>query len=127
MAHTPAFERICTEARARIREVSVAEVRALLDAGEVPFTLVDVREDREFAVDHLPLALHIGRGVLERDIEGRIPDISARVILYCGGGYRSALAADSIARMGYTNVESMAGGIRAWRAAGHPVEVGTGD
>jgi rhodanese-related sulfurtransferase len=125
MAHTEAFERICNEARARVREVGIEDVRAMQGSGE-PFVLVDVREDREFAVDRIPGSLHIGRGVLERDIEGHVPDLGTRLVLYCGGGYRSALAAESIGRMGYTDVASMAGGIRAWRAAGYPIEPGEG-
>jgi len=123
MIHTEAFERICNEARAKVREVSIDEVRAMQSAGD-GFTLVDVREDREFGVDHIPGSVHIGRGVLERDIEGRVPARGAKLVLYCGGGYRSALAAESIGRMGYTSVVSMAGGIRAWRAAGYPIEPG---
>ncbi len=99
----------------------MADVKARFDGGERP-TLIDVREDSEFARDHLPGAIHIGKGVLERDIESQFPDTSAELILYCGGGFRSALAAEALIRMGYHNAISMDGGIRGWRDAGHPLE-----
>lgn len=117
MKHSPGFEKLCEAARKNVREVSLADVNARLDRNEA-FTLIDVREDNEFAVDHLPKALHFGRGVLERDIEATFPDPNTDIVLYCGGGYRSALAAESLQRMGYTNVASMAGGVRGWREAG---------
>jgi rhodanese-related sulfurtransferase len=119
--HTAAFIALVDDARARIAETTVADVKRRLDAGE-NLTLVDVREDNEWQAGHLPHAQHIGRGVIERDIEGKIPDRTAEVILYCGGGFRSALAADNLQRMGYTNVLSMDGGFRQWRDAGFPIE-----
>jgi len=120
MKHSPGFLALVTEARKKVRECSVAEVKARLESGE-RFHFIDVREDGEFAVDHAAGARHIGRGVLERDIETLIPDKEAAIVLYCGGGFRSALAADNLRKMGYRNVISMDGGIRAWREAGYPV------
>ncbi len=123
MKHSPGFEKLCEEARKNVREVSREEVKARLDRNDT-FTLIDVREDRELAVDALPKAVHLGRGVLERDIEAQFPDPNTDIVLYCGGGYRSALAAESLQRMGYANVSSMAGGIRGWREAGFPLVKG---
>ena len=123
--HDPAFVALVDDAKTRIRELSVEQVKQRLDAG-AQLELVDVREDREFAVDRARGARHIGRGVLERDVAHKIPDRAAEIVLYCGGGYRSALAADNLQRMGYTNVWSMAGGMRAWRAAGYPLEPSEG-
>jgi rhodanese-related sulfurtransferase len=123
MKHSPGFLALVEEVKPRIRECGVAEVRARLEAGE-RFTLVDVREDDEFAIDHARGARHIGRGVLERDVEALIPEKEAPIVLYCGGGFRSALAAESLQKMGYTQVISMDGGMRAWREAGYPVDVG---
>jgi rhodanese-related sulfurtransferase len=123
MKHSPGFLAIVDDARKRIRECGIADVRARLDRGE-RFHFVDVREDSEFAVDRAAGARHIGRGVLERDIETLIPDKDAPIVLYCGGGFRSALAADNLQKMGYRNVLSMDGGIRAWREAGYPIERG---
>jgi rhodanese-related sulfurtransferase len=100
--------------------VTVDDVKAKLDRGE-KFHLVDVREESEYARDHLPGAVHLGKGVLERDVEQRIPDTAAPIVLYCGGGFRSALAADNLRKMGYTNVVSMDGGIRDWRQKGYPL------
>jgi rhodanese-related sulfurtransferase len=111
---------IVDAARKRIRETNVDEVKAKLDRGE-NFLLVDVREESEYAKDHLPRAIHLGKGVIERDIEDRVPDLDAPLVLYCGGGYRSALAADSLQKMGYTNVLSMDGGIRGWREKNFPL------
>jgi len=125
MKHNPGFLKLVGEAKQRIKEGTVAEVKAKLDRGE-RFELIDVREDNEFMKDHAKGARHIGRGILERDIETAIPDKQTSIILYCGGGYRSALAADSLRQMGYTNVLSMDGGIRAWREAGYPLEQGKG-
>jgi rhodanese-related sulfurtransferase len=125
MKHSPGFLALAGDARKRVKECTIAEVKARLDRGE-RFHFVDVREDHEFAVDRAKGAQHIGRGVLERDIETLIPDPAAPIVLYCGGGYRSALAADNLQKMGYTNVISMDGGIRAWRAAGYPLEQGDG-
>jgi rhodanese-related sulfurtransferase len=121
MKHNPAFLKLVGEAKARIRECTAADVKAKLDRGE-RFEFVDVREDHEYAKDHAAGARHLGRGILERDIETLIPDKNAEIILYCGGGYRSALSADSLRQMGYTNVRSMDGGITAWRQAGYPLE-----
>ena len=117
--HSPRFLQIVNESRKRVRETNVDEVKTKLDRGE-KFILVDVREESEFAKDHLPGAIHLGKGVIERDIEERVPDLNAALILYCGGGYRSALAADNLQRMGYKNVLSMDGGIRGWREKGFP-------
>ncbi|MCW5967932.1 MAG: hypothetical protein KIT57_05425 [Blastocatellales bacterium] len=121
MKHSAGFDQLCAEARGRIREISIEEVKAKLDAGE-KFHFIDVREDHEWAKDRAAGAEHLGRGIIERDIEARIPDHDAEIVLYCGGGYRSALAADNLQRMGYRNVLSMASGIRAWREAGYPLE-----
>ncbi len=119
--HNPRFLAIVQEARQRIRECQVADVKARLDAGE-SLHLIDVREESEYARGHLPGAIHLGKGVIERDIEARFPDPTTPLVLYCGGGYRSALAAEALGRMGYTNVISMDGGWRGWTEAGYPVE-----
>jgi rhodanese-related sulfurtransferase len=121
MKHSAAFEQLCQDARSRIREVTIAEVKRKLEAGE-RFRFIDVREDHEWEQGHAAAAEHLGRGILERDIEQVVPDKDAEIVLYCGGGYRSALAADNLQRMGYRRVSSMAGGWRAWREAGYPVE-----
>jgi len=119
--HPQRFLKIVSDAKQRVRETNVDEVKARLDRGE-KFVLVDVREDREFAADHLPGAVHMGKGVIERDVEGKYPDLGTELVLYCGGGFRSALAADNLQKMGYTNVISMDGGIRDWRERGYPLE-----
>lgn len=116
--HPPRFLKIVDDARTRVRETDVDTVKKRMDRGE-KFILVDVREESEFAKDHLPGAIHLGKGVIERDIEARVPDLNAEMILYCGGGFRSALAADNLQKMGYTNVISMDGGIRGWREKGY--------
>jgi rhodanese-related sulfurtransferase len=121
MKHNPGFLRLVEDVKKRVKECTVADVKARMDRGE-SFHLLDVREDHEFAKDHAKGARHIGRGILERDIETLIPDKAASIVLYCGGGFRSALAADSLQQMGYTNVVSMDGGIRGWRDAGYPLE-----
>jgi len=121
--HSPAFLQIVDDAKTRVRECTIADVKARLERGE-RFELVDVREDSEWAVDRAAGARHIGRGVLERDVEALLPDKATPIVLYCGGGFRSALAADNLQKMGYTNVVSMDGGIRAWREAGYPIEKG---
>ena len=121
--HAPRFLQIVNDARSRVKEVTVDDVKAMLDKGE-KFQLVDVREESEFAKDHLPGAIHLGKGVIERDIEQRVPDTGAKLVLYCGGGYRSALAADNLQKMGYTNVISMDGGIRIWREKQLPLTTG---
>lgn len=118
--HPPRFLKIVEDAKQRIRETNVNEVKEKLDRGE-KFALVDVREESEFAKDHLPGAIHLGKGVIERDIEQRIPDLNAPIVLYCGGGFRSALAADNLQKMGYQSVLSMDGGIRDWREKGFPL------
>jgi rhodanese-related sulfurtransferase len=118
--HSPRFLKIVNDARQRIKELNVEQVKAKLDRGE-KFLLVDVREESEFANDHLPGALHLGKGIIERDIEQRVPDTSSEIVLYCGGGFRSALAADNLQKMGYTNVISMDGGVRVWREKGYPL------
>ena len=118
--HTPRFLTIVDDARKRVREVSVNDVNGRLDKAD-KFLLVDVREESEFAKDHLPGAIHLGKGIIERDIETLVPDTNREMILYCGGGFRSALAADNLQKMGYTNVSSMDGGIREWREKGLPL------
>jgi rhodanese-related sulfurtransferase len=121
--HPPRFLKIVDEARSRIRETDVDTVKARMDRGD-KFLLVDVREESEFAKDHLPGAVHLGKGVIERDIEARVSDLNAEMVLYCGGGFRSALAADNLQKMGYTQVISMDGGIRAWREKEYPLVKG---
>ncbi|MDR3749684.1 MAG: rhodanese-like domain-containing protein [Acidobacteriota bacterium] len=121
--HSQQFLNLVNDAKQRVREVTVDDVKAKLDRGE-SFLLIDVREDNEWDKDHLPNAIHLGKGVIERDIEQRAPDVSAPIVLYCGGGFRSALAADNLQRMGYTNVLSMDGGIREWREKAYPLTRG---
>lgn len=121
MKHNPGFLKLVDAARVRVKECTVAEAKARLDRGEVAHFL-DVREDHEFAKDHAKGSRHVGKGIIERDIETLIPDKQATIVLYCGGGYRSVLAADALQQMGYTRVTSMDGGIRAWRDAGYPME-----
>ncbi len=119
--HAPEFLKLVTDAKSRVKECTVGDVRARQATGE-KFVLVDVREESEFAAGHLPGAVHIGKGVIERDIEAKVPDPAAPVVLYCGGGFRSALAADALQKMGYTNVISMDGGWSGWVRAGLPTE-----
>jgi rhodanese-related sulfurtransferase len=121
--HSPRFVRLVDELRRRIRETDVPTVHARLGRGDA-FHLVDVREESEWARGHLPGAVHLSRGTIERDIERAIPDLGAEIVLYCGGGYRSVLSADTLGRMGYTNVASMDGGFRGWTDAGHEVASG---
>ena len=121
--HPPRFLKIVDDARSRVRETTVDEVKSRLDRGD-RFVLVDVREESEFAKDHLPGAIHMGKGVIERDVEAKVPDLKTEMVLYCGGGFRSALAADNLQKMGYTNVISMDGGIRGWREKGYPLTRG---
>ena len=118
--HSPGFLRIVDDAKSRIREVSVDETRETLKSRRA--RVIDVREDNEWDEAHVRGAEHLGKGIIERDIEKFSPDKSSELILYCGGGFRAALAADSLQRMGYTNVRSMAGGWRAWKEAGGPIE-----
>jgi rhodanese-related sulfurtransferase len=119
--HAPGFLNLVNDAKGRVRELTVDQVKAKLDRGE-RFHLVDVREDNEWAKDHVTGAIHLGKGIIERDIEARIPDHNGEIVLYCGGGFRSALAADNLQKMGYTNVCSMDGGIRDWRNRGYPLQ-----
>jgi len=123
MAHGEKFLALVNDAKKRIKETSVSDVKRRMDAGE-KFVLVDVREESEWAQGHLPGAMHLGKGIIERDVEQRVPDTGAKIILYCGGGFRSALAADNLKKMGYTNVESMDGGWRGWTGAGLPTQKG---
>ena len=118
--HPPRFLKIVDDAKTRVREINVDAVKARMDRGD-KFLLVDVREESEFAKDHLPGAVHLGKGIIERDIEARVPELDTEMILYCGGGFRSALSADNLQKMGYTNVISMDGGIRDWREKGFPL------
>jgi rhodanese-related sulfurtransferase len=115
------FAALVREAKSRVKEASVEEVKARMDQGE-PFYLIDVREESEWKRGRLPGANWLGRGILECEIERAIPDVRAEIVLYCGGGMRSALAADSLQKMGYTNVTSMSGGYGGWARAGFPVE-----
>jgi len=121
MKHSPGFLSLVNDAKSRVREVSVAEARQRMSENPKAL-LIDVREDKEWQDSHAEGAQHLGKGVIERDIETRVPDKSTELILYCGGGYRSALAADALQKMGYTNVWSMAGGWKAWKESGAPVE-----
>ena len=118
--HSARFLRVVDDARSRIRETNVDSVKGQMDRGE-EFVLIDVREESEYARDHLPGAIHLGKGIIERDIEARVPDLDTPMILYCGGGFRSALAADNLQKMGYQRVISMDGGIREWREKGFPL------
>jgi rhodanese-related sulfurtransferase len=120
--HSPEFLKLVDDAKSRVREVNVDETRRKLGSGKAK--LIDVREDNEWEAGHARGAEHMGKGVIERDIEQRVPDKNVELILYCGGGFRSALSADNLQKMGYTKVASMAGGWRAWQAAGAPVESG---
>ena len=121
MKHSAGFLKVVEDAKSRVKELSVPEFKSRWDGGWRP-VLVDVREDSEWAKGRLPGSVHIGKGVLERDIEGHCPDHARELVLYCGGGFRSALAADSLQKMGYTKVISLDGGWRAWTEAGLPVE-----
>ena len=120
MHHGPRFLKIVEDAKSHIKETTVKEVKERLDRGD-QFTLIDVREESEFAKDHLPGAIHLGKGIIERDIEARVPDLNTTLVLYCGGGFRSAIAADNLQKMGYRNVLSMDGGIRLWREKRFPL------
>ena len=118
--HSARFLQIVEDAKKRVREVSIDDIKSRLDRGDI-FVLVDVREESEYANDHLPGAIHLGKGIIERDIEERVPDPNTEIVLYCGGGFRSALAADNLQKMGYKNVASMDGGYRDWRGKGLPL------
>ena len=124
MKHAPGFLRLVDAARARIRECTVADVQRRLEAGE-RFHLIDVREHEEWTRGHLPRAQHLCKGIIERDIETTIPDRDADIVLYCGGGFRSALAADALRQMGYRNIRSMDGGWRRWCELGYAIEPGS--
>ncbi|MGA9354289.1 MAG: rhodanese-like domain-containing protein [Terriglobales bacterium] len=121
--HPPRFLKIVNEARGRVRETTADEIKARIDRKD-KFVLVDVREDREYDADHIVGAVHMGKGIIERDVEAKYPALDTELVLYCGGGFRSALAADNLQKMGYTNVISMDGGIREWREKGYPLEKG---
>jgi rhodanese-related sulfurtransferase len=120
MQHSPRFLKIVDDAKSRIKQTDVDEVKKKLDRGD-KFLLVDVREESEFIKDHLPGAIHLGKGIIERDIESRVPDLNTPMVLYCGGGFRSAMAADNLQKMGYNNVLSMDGGVRGWREKNFPM------
>jgi rhodanese-related sulfurtransferase len=120
MKHSEGFLQIVNDAKQRIKELNIEQVHNKIEGGE-QFHFIDVREDHEWQKGHCATAQHIGRGILERDIETKIPDHNAEIILYCGGGFRSALAADNLQKMGYTNVYSMDGGFRAWQEAHYPI------
>src|ERR1700739_846168 len=119
MAHAAKFLAVVKDAKKRVKETNVADVKRRMDAGE-QFVLIDVREESEWARGHLPGAIHLVKGIIERDIEQRVPEIGTKLVLYCGGGFRSALTADNLQKMGYSNVESMDGGWRGWLEAGFP-------
>jgi rhodanese-related sulfurtransferase len=123
MAHSPQFLKLVNDAKKKIKETNVPEVKRRMDAGE-KFLLVDTREDNEWANGHITGAIHLGKGIIERDIEQAVPDTSTKLILYCGGGFRSALVADNLQKMGYHNVESMDGGWKGWVSAGLPTAKG---
>ena len=122
MKHAPGFLKLVNDARTRVRETDVETIKARIERGE-RFHLVDVREESEFAAGHIPGAVHLSKGTIERDIESRIPDTGSEIVLYCGGGFRSVLAADNLQRMGYDNVISMDGGWRGWKDVGGAVAV----
>jgi rhodanese-related sulfurtransferase len=119
--HAPRFLAIVSDTKTRIRECNVQDLKSRMDQGQ-KLTLIDVREESEFAAGHIPGALHLSKGVIERDIESVVPDLSTEILLYCGGGFRSALSADNLQRMGYQNVISVDGGWRSWTDASYPVE-----
>lgn len=121
MDHSKGFLALVQDAKKRVRETDVHEINKRQKEGQ-SFYLVDVREDNEWNAAHLPGAIHLGRGIIERDIEKTIPDHNAEIVLYCGGGFRSALAADNLQKMGYTNVISMDGGFRVWKESGYSLE-----
>jgi rhodanese-related sulfurtransferase len=121
MKHSEGFLKLVDDAKSRVREVSVADTQQRMSENSEA-KLIDVREDKEWDAAHAAGAIHLGKGIIERDIETTVPDKNTELILYCGGGYRSALAADALQRMGYTNVFSMAGGWKAWQEAGGKIE-----
>ncbi len=119
--HSPGFLAIVNDAKSRIHQIDIEEFRRLRESGE-PFLLVDVREESEWAAGHASGALHLSKGIIERDIETRVPGHDTKTVLYCGGGFRSALVADNLRKMGYTDVISLDGGWRAYQASGLPVD-----
>ena len=119
MKHSEGFSNLVNDAKSRVKETNVTQIKQRMDRGE-KFVLVDVREDNEWAKGHIPGAVHMGRGILERDVETKYPDKATELVLYCGGGFRSALSADNLQKMGYTNVSSMDGGWRGWNESGFP-------
>ena len=121
MTHSQGFLNLVKDAKSRVKEIDMAEFKQMRESG-VKYTLVDVREDKEWAAGHAAGAVHLGKGIIERDIEKTIPDHDTKLVLYCGGGYRSALAADNLQRMGYRDVISLDGGWKGWVEAGLPVE-----
>lgn len=121
MEHSPRFEKLCAEARANVTEITPDEVADRMAKG-ASFSLVDVREESEYAKGRIKTARHMGRGILERDVEKVFPDLDADIVLYCGGGFRSVLSAESLQKMGYRNVKSMSGGWRTWKEKGLPTE-----
>jgi len=121
MVHTPGFLKIVETAKARIQQTDITGYKQMVAAG-TPHLLVDTREESEFAAGHVAGAMHISKGVIERDIETKVPDHAATIVLYCGGGFRSALASDALQQMGYTNVISLDGGWRALKESGLPLE-----
>lgn len=121
MVHSPGFLELVNDAKSRVKQIDIDRYREMRQSGE-PHLLIDIREDHEWSAGHAGGALHIGRGILERDIENKVPDKATRLVLYCGGGYRSALSADNLQKMGYTEAISLDGGWRAWQQAGLPVE-----
>ena len=121
MAHNPGFLKLVNEAKSRVKQTDIRGYKKMLAAGDKP-VLIDVREDNEWAAGHAAGALHLGKGIIERDIESKIPDKSAKMVLYCGGGFRSALAADALQQMGYTDIISLDGGWRAYQESDLPIE-----
>jgi rhodanese-related sulfurtransferase len=121
MKHSEGFLKVVNDAKSRIREVTVDETRERMSANK-DVRLIDVREDNEWDAAHAADAIHLGKGIIERDIEATVPEKDTELILYCGGGFRSALAADVLQQMGYTNVYSLAGGWKAWKESGAPIE-----
>ena len=119
MKHSPGFLKLVNDAKAHVRQTTPEEVKARIDRGE-KIVLTDIREDREWDAGHITGAVHLGKGIIERDIESTVPDKETEIILYCGGGFRSALAAENLQKMGYSNVVSMDGGWRRWKELGYP-------
>jgi rhodanese-related sulfurtransferase len=121
--HAPGFLSIVNDAKTRIQETDVPTIKKRMDNGTDNFVLIDVREDHEWQNGFIPGAVHLGKGIMERDVEALYPDTGVELVLYCGGGFRSALSADNLQKMGYTNVLSMDGGFRAWKEAGYTIDV----